>query len=78
MRYIVFTRKSCPNCPPVKELLLKKLGKGDEIDCDTEEGLEMARSNLVSSTPTAIFYSDDGEEIGRAHTADEVRSIAGK
>lgn len=72
MTYRIFTRKGCPNCPVVKERMLERFGEGEMIDCDTEEGLEVARADKVSSTPTVIFYDDKGEELGRAHTLSDI------
>jgi glutaredoxin len=73
--YIVFTREACPNCPPVKQLL-ESLGlAGTAIDVDTDEGLDMARSYEVLSTPTVIFLDSVGDELYRAHSGARVREL---
>ena len=72
MKYELFARKHCPSCPPMKEYC-KAHFEGEAIDCDTEAGLDFARARGVSSTPTAIFYDDEGAEIARAHSVQEIR-----
>ena len=76
MRYELFARRHCPNCPPVKEYC-KAHFEGEAIDCDTEAGLDFARARGVSSTPTAIFYDDAGAEAGRFHSVREIRAALG-
>lgn len=76
MKYELFARKHCPNCPPVKEYCETHF-EGEAIDCDTEAGLDFARARGVSSTPTVIFYDDAGAEIARAHSVQEIRAAAG-
>lgn len=72
MRYELFARRQCPNCPPVKEYCAARF-EGEVIDCDTEAGLDFARARGVSATPTAIFYDGDGAEVARAHSVKEIR-----
>ena len=74
MRCELFTRRHCPNCPPLKEFCEKNL-ECETIDCDTDAGLALARDRGVQSTPTAIFYDSAGEETARARTASEAASI---
>jgi hypothetical protein len=38
----------------------------DLVNADTEAGLAEAQKHKVFSTPTAIFFSPEGDEIGRA------------
>ena len=73
MRYELFTRRRCPNCPPVREYCAAYF-EGEMIDCDTEAGLDFARARGVASTPTAIFYDDEGAEIARAHNVQEIKT----
>ena len=76
MRYELFTRNTCPNCPAVKDYCAAHF-EGETIDCDTEAGLELARARGVSSTPTAIFYDDAGAETGRFHSVNEIKAAVG-
>ena len=73
--YEVFVRKTCPNCPPVKDFLLISRLNGKLIDADTEEGLGLAAEKGVLSTPTVIFYDDFGSEIARCHSISEIKEI---
>jgi ribonucleoside-triphosphate reductase len=72
--YLLFTRRSCPNCPPVKELLSVSGLQGVEIDVDEGEGLEQARKWGVLSAPTAIILDGEGVERVRARSAQELRA----
>ena len=76
MRYELFARGHCPNCPPVKEYCETRF-EGEAIDCDTEAGLDFARARGVASTPTVIFYDEAGAETGRFHSVREIKSALG-
>ncbi|MDY7027448.1 MAG: ribonucleoside triphosphate reductase [Spirochaetota bacterium] len=73
--YILFFRETCPNCPPVKRVLHESSVDGREVNVDTPEGLEEALSLNVMAAPTVICLDENGEEIGRSYTADEVGSL---
>ena len=73
MKYELFTRRHCPNCPPVKEYCAARF-EGEAIDCDTEAGLDFARARGVQSTPTAIFYDSGGQERARYHSISELKA----
>lgn len=66
--YLLFTRKTCPNCPPVKDWLAASGLEGSLVDVDTEAGLDLARQYEVLATPTAILLDPAGEEITRCYT----------
>lgn len=66
--YLLFTRRACPNCPPVKEYLLASGLSGALLDTDTESGMDMARKYEVLATPTAILLDNDGKELTRCYT----------
>lgn len=74
-RYELFTRKTCPNCPPVKACCENMPVSGEIIDVDTEHGMIRASSYGVFSTPTVIFFDADSTEVGRAHSVKEIRAI---
>lgn len=61
--YEIFIRKTCPNCPPVKDYILSTTLDGKIVDTDTDEGLSRASEKGVLSTPTVIFYDDSNREI---------------
>ena len=73
--YELFTRKTCPNCPPVKNYLAGIDMKGINIDVDSEEGLARAAELGVFAAPTVIFYDEDGTETARAHSVKELKAI---
>ena len=75
VRYVLFTQKGCPNCPPAKEFCEARF-EGETVDCGTEVGLDLARAYGVSSTPTAIFFDESGNEAGRASGFDGIRLAA--
>lgn len=75
-RYELYVRKTCPNCPPVKECCANLPISGEQIDVDSAEGFARASKYGVVSAPTAIFFDADGNEIGRAHSVKEIRSLA--
>ncbi len=73
--YELFTKKSCPNCPPVTEYMENVPLEGKTVDVSTEEGLSEAASKGVFSSPTVILYGAKEGEIGRAHNVDELAAI---
>ncbi len=75
LRYELFARKTCPNCPPVKEWIANSGLEGKTIDVDTEEGLSQAAQKGVFAAPTVIFYKADGSEKARAHNVAELEEI---
>ncbi|MDE5798326.1 MAG: hypothetical protein K2H73_04830, partial [Treponemataceae bacterium] len=66
-RYEFFLRRTCPNCPPVKAYMADIAMDGEQIDVDTEVGLQSAAARGVFAAPTVIFYDAQDNEIGRAH-----------
>ena len=75
VRYELYARKTCPNCPPVKDWILKSGLEGKIVDVDTEQGLAEAAQKGVFAAPTVIFYKADGSESGRAHNVAELEEI---
>lgn len=70
--YEFFARKTCPNCPPVKAYLAGVSIPGTYVDVDSEEGLARAAELGVFAAPTVIMYNATGEEVARAHNAQEL------
>ena len=73
--YELFTRKTCPNCPPVKDYMAGVEMNGVNIDVDSEEGLARAAELGVFAAPTVIFYDENGAETARAHSVKELKAI---
>jgi len=73
--YEFFMRKTCPNCPPVKNYMANLSMNGSSIDVDTEDGLRQAAEKGVFSAPTVIFYDANGNESGRAHNVEELEAV---
>jgi glutaredoxin len=69
----LFWRQSCPACPRAKEAAGRLGIPVDLVNADTEAGFAEALRRNVLSTPTAIFLSPEGAEIGRTQ---DPRSIA--
>jgi len=74
--YEIFIRKTCPNCPPVKDYILSTNLDGKIVDTDTDEGLNRASEKGVLSTPTVIFYDVSNREVKRCHSVEEIKEIA--
>jgi ribonucleoside-triphosphate reductase (formate) len=70
--WMLFARKTCPNCPPVKAKVAELSLPGRIVDADSPEGAELAVRYGVTSAPTVIFLDPRGEEVARARTASEV------
>ncbi len=72
LSYSYFYRKTCPNCPPVKNYISDLALKGRVVNVDETDGMKEASVHNVSAAPTVIFFNPDGKEIFRANS---VRSI---
>jgi len=73
--YEMFTRKTCPNCPAVKNYMSEMDVPGRAIDVDTEDGLAEAAKKGVFATPTVIFYNNAGVETARCHNVEELEAV---
>lgn len=74
----MYTKKTCPNCPPVKDFMAKLEMDGRSIDVDTAEGLAEAAQKGVFASPTVIFYNAAGVETARCHNVDELEAVFNK
>nr|WP_314995388.1 anaerobic ribonucleoside-triphosphate reductase [uncultured Treponema sp.] len=70
----VFTRQTCPQCPPVKAYCSELDVAVTYIDADTAEGFQAAKQCGVRSCPTVIMYNEAGNELGRAYSVPELRA----
>jgi ribonucleoside-triphosphate reductase len=77
LRYEFFSRKTCPNCPPVREYLTNIKDTVVNIDVDSEDGLARASELGVFAAPTVILFNGL-TEVGRAHSTDELESLCKK
>jgi ribonucleoside-triphosphate reductase len=75
IHYHFYARKTCPNCPSVKEYLIESDLEGSLIDVDTQEGLKDAAEKGVFAAPTVIIYNKAEVEIARAHSVEELVSL---
>lgn len=76
--YELYTRKTCPNCPPVKAFMNDLDMPGRNIDVDTKEGLSEAAKKGIFASPTVIFYNAAGIETARCHNVEELEVVCQK
>lgn len=65
MRVKIFTKKTCPKCPPARELGEELKNKDVEVlyyDMENPDGLAEASMFNVMATPTIVLVNDDDEE----------------
>jgi ribonucleoside-triphosphate reductase len=77
-RVLLFWRPACPACPSAKEAAGRLGIPVDLVNADTETGLAEARRRNVLATPTAIFLSPAGTEIGRALDPRSITAFGGR
>ena len=70
----IYTRKTCPNCPPVLNYCAAIGLPVTTIDADTEDGIREAAAHHVHSCPTAIVYSEAHEELTRCYSVAELKT----
>ncbi len=73
--YEIYTRKTCPNCPPVKNYMGRTKLTGKSVDVDSDTGLAEAAEKGVFAAPTVIFYDKNGNETARGHNVEELEEI---
>jgi len=73
--YLLFTRKSCPNCPPVAAAVQASRLAGQSVDVDTGDGMALARGHAVLATPTVILLDANSREVGRAFTRPQLTAL---
>ena len=68
LTYKLSTQPNCHKCPAVKKWLYDNVDNEtiQEIDCSTESGLQLAKLNNITSTPT-IIVEENGIEIKRIY-----------
>ena len=73
--YRYFYRKSCPNCPPVRDFVSHLTIEGQGVDVDTEDGFSAALAIGVQSTPTVVFYDGEGRVCQRGHSLRQLQEM---
>jgi ribonucleoside-triphosphate reductase len=71
---LVFTRETCPNCPPVANYVAASGMRAVFVDVDRAEGLALARDLGVMATPTVLGLDGEGKEAFRAFDVNGLRS----
>lgn len=73
--YLLFYRNACPNCPPVKAFLENLELNHENINVDTDEGIERATKFQVFAAPTVIFFDENDKEIARVHNVSGLKDL---
>ncbi len=71
---LVFTRETCPNCPPVANYVVRSGMQARFVNVDLDDGLELARELGVMATPTVVGFDGAGHESFRAFDVEGLRS----
>ena len=71
---LVFTRETCPHCPPVTNYVVASGMRAVFVDVDRDEGLALARDLGVMATPTVLGLDAEGREAFRAFDVGGLRS----
>jgi len=75
VRYEMFVRATCPNCPPVKEYMSQVTIPGKTFDVDSKAGFNRASELGIMSAPTVVLFNEFGGEAGRANSTAELAAI---
>lgn len=73
----VYTRTTCPNCPPVKNYCSKISIPVHFIDADTDDGRRLAAARNIRSCPTVLAYDGNKQELWRAYSVAELENRQG-
>lgn len=73
--YTFFHRKTCANCPPVKEYVNNLSIPGNSLNVDSSEGMDAAVEHQVLASPTVIFFDVQGHEVFRAHNIETMEKV---
>ena len=75
VRYELFTRTSCPNCPAMKRAVSQLEVPGVDIDVDAPAGIERAIELSIYATPTVVFFDERDREISRSTSPLELARV---
>ncbi len=73
--YLLFSQKTCPNCPAMKAKVPSLGVQGQDYDVAGGEGYEAAVTWTVTATPTLILLDADGRELDRIMAASDWKQI---
>ncbi|NLH90200.1 MAG: ribonucleoside triphosphate reductase, partial [Treponema sp.] len=73
-RVLLFARKNCPNCSPVRRALASN-ADFEEIDADSIEGMAQATKFEIFSTPTVLVLDENEEIIARLCSVGELEKF---
>ncbi len=71
----IITQKSCKKCTNLKNELIAQKIPFESFDAFSSEGKQITKKHTIMCTPTALFLSDDDEEIARAQNLKEIQEI---
>lgn len=74
-RLEVYTRKTCPNCPPISAYCSSVNMPVQWIDVDSHDGFVQAKDSSVRSAPTVILFDNNGRELTRAYSVNELKTL---
>jgi ribonucleoside-triphosphate reductase len=72
--YLLFTRRSCPNCPPVWQYLAEGPLEGRIVDVDEAEDFAEAAAYQILATPTVLLFDAGGAELARCYTRAQLQA----
>ena len=75
VRFEMFVRATCPNCPPVKEYMAQVTIPGKTFDVDSEAGFNRASELGIMSAPTVVLFNEIGAEVGRANSTADLEAF---
>lgn len=73
--YLLFTTKTCPNCPRAKELLETRSLPLQMIDASETEGLNIAKKYKIMNVPSLIEINDAGEVLEAFHGLEDIENF---
>lgn len=73
--YLLFTQKTCPNCPAMKAKAATLSLKAQEFDVRAETGYNAAVEWNITATPTLILLDADGRELHRIMATTEWNQV---
>ena len=74
-KYFLFTTSTCHACKNMKDFFDKMKIQGKSIDIVSNEGNNIAANFEIKNIPTAIFFDEREQEIGRALNIFDAREI---
>jgi len=73
--YLLFTQKTCPNCPAMKAKAATLTVAGQDLDVRGEVGYQAAVDWNITATPTLILLDADGRELHRIMAATDWKQV---